>query len=120
MDELRKAELKEIGARIKKARLSKKMTQSELAVAAQLSLPHISKIELGKTDMQVSTLVRIVEALQVSSDSLIRPNVPSVANIYKDELSELLSDCTADEMSSIIGIVENLKSTLHKKPNEIY
>lgn len=120
MDELTKTELKEIGARIKQARISKQMTQSDLAVAARLSLPHISKIELGKTDMQISTFKRIVEALQVSSDSLIRPNVPSVANLYNSELAELLSDCTADEMSSILGIVENLKATLHKKSNEAF
>ena len=37
-----------VGARVREIRTQKKLSQSELAVKASLSLPHISAIELGK------------------------------------------------------------------------
>ena len=40
-------ELKQIGARIRAARLDQKLSQQELAEASGISLPHISEIELG-------------------------------------------------------------------------
>ena len=42
-------EYEQIGARIRNARIERKMSQAELAAKANISLPHISSIELGKT-----------------------------------------------------------------------
>ena len=43
---------KEIGERIRKARIARKMSQQELANTANISLPHISDIERGKQAMK--------------------------------------------------------------------
>ena len=63
MDE--KLKTKEIGQRIREIRLSKKMTQNDLAFEAHISPSNLIDIELGKSKMCLTTLVRIVEALQV-------------------------------------------------------
>ena len=64
--------------------------------------------------MMLSTFVRITEALQVSADVLLRPDVPEVNGIYRNEFSDILVDCTPSEIDSILRIVKELKETLHK------
>ena len=72
-----------IGSRIRGARIKNGMSQAELAVKSNISLPHISDIELGKSNMMLTSFIRITEALQVSADSLLRPNVPGVTSLYR-------------------------------------
>ena len=78
---------KQIGSRIREARASKGMSQANLAVKASVSLPLISNIEHGKTRMHLDTFVKIAEALQVSTDHLLRADVPEVKVIYQSELA---------------------------------
>ena len=103
---------KAIGARIREVRLKKKMSQQELGVAANISLPHISEIELGKSQMRLATFIRIAEALQVSTDYLIRPDVPEVNAIYQSEFEDMIADCSPTEIDSIFRIIRELKSTM--------
>lgn len=120
MDEKNKAEYQKIGARIREIRISKDMSQADLAARANISLPHISEIEHGKTKMQLATFVRITEALQVSADILLRANIPEVNGIYQNEFSELLADCSPAEIDAILKVVKELKSAFrtHKEKFE--
>lgn len=104
-----------VGLRIKEIRKKRGMSQAELAAKADISLPHISEIELGKSSMRLSSFIRIVEALNVSSDYLLRANVQEVNNIYQTEFTEILADCTPTELDSILKIVKELKTTMHNK-----
>lgn len=113
MDENIMAEYKRIGSRIREIRMKKKMSQSDLAVQAQISLPHVSDIERGKSKMMLSTFIRITEALQVSADMLLRPDIPEVNGIYQNEFAEILGDCSPSEIDAILRIVKELKETLH-------
>ena len=106
-----------IGSRIKAVRISRGMSQADLAVEASVSLPLISNIERGKTSMQLETFVKVAEALQVSADYLLRPDVPEVKAIYQGEFAELLEDCSASEMETILKIVREVKASMHKKQN---
>ena len=110
-------DLKLVGSRIKAVRISRGMSQADLAVEASVSLPLISNIERGKTWMQLETFVKVAEALQVSADYLLRPDVPEVKAIYQGEFAELLEDCSASEMETILKIVREVKASMHKKQN---
>lgn len=110
-------DLKLVGSRIKAVRISRGMSQADLAVEAPVSLPLISNIERGKTGMQLETFVKVAEALQVSTDYLLRPDVPEVKAIYQGEFAELLEDCSASEMETILKIVREVKASMHKKQN---
>ena len=69
----------------------------------------------------LTTFIKIVEALQVSSDVILRLDVPEVNELYKKEYSEILEDCTPSEIEAIMQIVRQVKSTLHTpKSNEDY
>lgn len=67
--------------------------------------------------MQLETFVKVAEALQVSADYLLRTDVPEVKAIYQDEFAELLEDCSASEMETILKIVREVKASMHKKQN---
>ena len=103
----------EIGQRIRDVRASKGMSQSELAECSGISLPHISRIEYGRSEMLIVTLIKVAEALQVSTDTLLRPNIPEVKNQYDVEFTEMFSDCTPKEIEAIFRIVKELKTTMH-------
>lgn len=106
---------KKIGLRLREARISQKLSQAELAEKAHLSIPIISDLELGKKGMLLHTFVSLADALQVSTDYLLRANSPEVNAIYNNEFAELLSDCSPDEIESIIKIVKELKATFKSK-----
>lgn len=105
-------EYRRIGSRIRECRLARHMSQAQLAETASVSLPQISKIENGKSALLVPTFIRITEALQVSADELLRTDVPKVKNLYQNEFSYLLADCTPTEADSILKIVHEIKRSL--------
>ena len=107
---------KAVGSRIREVRRKKGMSQAELAAKANISVPHISAIELGKSQMMLPLFVRLLEVLDVSADYLLRANVTSVNGLYQSEFAELLADCSPQEMEAILDIVRKLKSTLHQNP----
>ena len=109
---------KALGIRIREARLSLGMSQAALSENSHVSLPHISDVELGKKKLRLDTFIRIAEALQVSTDVLLRPNVPQVQSIYASELSEVLKDCTPAEADSLLKIVREVKATLKNPPDD--
>lgn len=57
--------LANLGARIKELRLSKKLTQNDLAIQCNFEKASMSRIESGKTNVTVLTLLKISNALEV-------------------------------------------------------
>lgn len=55
-----KERLVPIGERIKQARKELDISQTELAERADISVPYLSKIEMGKFDFGVSVLILIL------------------------------------------------------------
>ncbi len=104
--------LKAIGQRVRSARLAKKMSQEDLAFEAKIGVPNVSDIELGKANFRVTTLIALCEVLEISSDSLIRPDLPQVNELYQSEFSALLADCSPTEMEAILKIVASVKESL--------
>ena len=63
--------LKNLGANIRAIRLSKKMTQLDLAVAMDNYAEQIGRIERGISDVRITTILRIANALEVSLEELL-------------------------------------------------
>ena len=108
----------EIGERIRNARMMKKMSQQELATKANISLPHISDIEHGKQSMKLITFVRIIEALQVSADEILRADVPVVNKLYQNEFSQIVKDCTPTEIETLKRILLQVKQSMRTAPSQ--
>jgi len=59
------------GHNVREARLARGWTQEELAHRTGLASVQISRIERGKREVRITTLLRLVEALDVSADQLL-------------------------------------------------
>ena len=104
--------LKEVGSRVQQARKKLKLSQAELAEMVQISTSHLSDIENGKTNIGLDIFISLTEALQVSADWLLQTNVPQVNTIQNQESSEILADCTSQEIQAILRMMRELKNTL--------
>ena len=91
--------------------------EQKSSFAAELSEPHISRIEQGKQKMYLDTFVRVIEALQVSADYILRSDVPEVNAMYQKEFTDLFIDCTPTEMETLLNIIRQLKSTIRSQKN---
>lgn len=67
---------KTLGQNIRKARLSKGLSQENLSNELDKTLNFISLIENGKTGISVPTLVDISKALNVNADTLFKGVIP--------------------------------------------
>ena len=64
-----------IGANLYRARTRAGMTQERMAEAAELDLRFLQRVERGKTNLSVLTLVALAEALSVPPASFFRKAV---------------------------------------------
>lgn len=62
---------KDLGQQIKRIRLEKKIKQSELAAAIDVEKTNMSRIESGRTNPTLWTLLKISKALKVSVAELV-------------------------------------------------
>lgn len=111
--------LKQFGDRIRLYRIEKKMSQQELAEVAKLSTPHISNIEQGKANCSITCFFRILSALNISADAILRSDTIAVNQIYQSEFADILSDCSTHEMDAILKIVRQLKSTMRIEDDSV-
>ena len=110
-------EMQQIGVRIREERQNQKMSQAKLSALSNVSLPIISSIENGKSVMLLDTFLKIINALHVSADSILRPDTPNVSLMYQRDYADILQDCTPQECDAIINMAKQLKLTLRAQKN---
>ncbi|WP_437665622.1 helix-turn-helix domain-containing protein [Sorangium sp. So ce1182] len=62
-----------VGANVRRLRLKRTMTQEALADAAGLHVNFIQRVEAGKVNLTLVSLVTLADALGVSPGNLLRP-----------------------------------------------
>ena len=99
----------EIGQRIRKFRLLRRISQETLAEKIDISTTHMSHIETGSTKLSLPVLVKISEVLQVSTDDIL--NI-SVKNPSSEEITEIIKDCSPEEKEIICKTIKALRTSL--------
>lgn len=97
-----------IGKRIREIRLSKKLTQENLADAVDVNTSHISNVENGKVKISLTTLVSVCNALNVTLDYLLYNDYQGTSNPLDNELLKNFHNHTDEMKEKIIKIVEIL------------
>lgn len=105
----------ELGSRIRQARTEQNMSQLELAETCGISVPYVSDIERGKKCFSVDILLRIAQALQVSTDWLLRLDIPQTDYTYHAEAAELLTDCSQEEAALLLDLMNSAKQVIRKR-----
>lgn len=87
-----------VGTRIKTARLSAKLKQSDLAAAIGTGQSYIVGVEAGETNITLRTLARVAAALGVSPMTLLVDVEPTVGggDAKVAQLGQLLSAAVQD------------------------
>ena len=97
-----------IGNRIADMRLSRGLTQFQLAELTGLSRVYIGYIEQGKRCGTILTYLDIVSALGFTLNDLVAGNVSDVVRLLVLDLSRTLTDCSDDEKESIVRIFREM------------
>lgn len=110
-----------IGKKIRQIRKGKKITQKQLADSLGVHESSITKYEKGTTDIPLSKIKKIAEALEVSPFEIMGPayfdNILDVDKIKTEvEIYELLAQLfNEEEMEQISSIIKNFEKIKNKK-----
>lgn len=100
-----------IGTRLRVIRKSKKLSQAEVASAANVSGRAYADIERGATNMRVDTMLGICQALHISPDALfVAENNP--ATIHQQELLQKLSGYSAEDREKVYDLLSTILKML--------
>lgn len=95
-----------IGKRIKQAREDKGLTQEGLAEHLDVSNAYISKIERGKTTVNLNTLSTICSILDVSPIYILSGASSSSNDYLRNEITDMLKDCSAEKIKLIADVIK--------------
>lgn len=91
----------DITASIKQARKSKGLTQRELGKRVGLPQSHISKIEGGAVDLQLSSLVEIARALDLEVKLVPRKALPAIEGTVRAAVGTARASSTSRAIATI-------------------
>lgn len=95
-----------VGKNIKAIRISKGMTQEQLAEKLNRSTNYVSLIELGKSGMNAPTIIDICNILNVSSDSIFKGLLDYKTNNNDKILFETISTLSDEDKDAVTNLVE--------------
>lgn len=94
-------DFKKIGNKLLAIRKKTGMTQNEVAEAAGLSDRTYADIERGSVNMRLETILRICKALQITPDSILTEENPSLSE-QQAELIKQLDSCSPREKETAL------------------
>lgn len=95
-----------LGDRIKEVRKQQGFTQEQLAEQVDITLEYISQIERGLKVPSLQVFIKLVEALDVSADYLLRDTV-STRNLYGDkQLGSRLGRLTPKQRVALEALID--------------
>jgi transcriptional regulator with XRE-family HTH domain len=95
-----------IGARIKKARKEKNMTQEDLSEKMDVSIAFLSRIERGSSQINLKRLSQICEILDVTEGDILNGTSSKSAKYLDVEFANLLKDCSSAKQRLIYDIAK--------------
>lgn len=94
-----------LGNRIRESRISKGYTQQDLAERAEIGVVYISEIERGVKMPSLNIFLKIVDALDVSADYVLRDEISSGKEYVCNEITEKLLALTPSQRRTASDIL---------------
>jgi transcriptional regulator with XRE-family HTH domain len=98
----------QLGLRIKEVRISKNLTQENIAAYAGCNVSHISNIENNHTKVSLTILLAIANALNTSIDYLLSNQYENSSFALDNEVLRALKDCDNEKKQKILKIISIL------------
>lgn len=101
-----------IGKRMKKERVKKGLTQEDMADKLSVSVAFYSRIETGRSHVNLKRIVEISEILKVDPSCFLT-GINEIEEIYLNkEFSEVLKKCTPKQQKFIYNVAKLVSETL--------
>ncbi len=95
-----------LGQRLRDARKKKGYTQQALADKAEIGAVYLGEIERGIKFPSINSFIKIIEALEISADYILRDELTSGKAYVYDEITERLKDLTPKERKTVVDILD--------------
>ena len=103
--------LKDIGNRIREARIANGYEQEYLAELVDITPVYMSRIENGKANFSVEIMVKLLDALHISLEWLLNRDIEDISD-NKKIFDEIFSDCTEAEATALLNTLRAMKSNI--------
>lgn len=97
-----------IGERLKKARIDRNLTQEQLAEQMDVSVAFLSRVERGKTKINLNRLNQICNLLDVNEGDILTGVGSNSEHYLNEEFSNLLKNCPPDKVRLIYDIAKKI------------
>ena len=102
----------ELGKRVREARNKAGLTQESLAEKADIGIMYLGEIERGIKMPSLKIFIKIIEALDISADYLLRDELTSGKTFVYDEITEKLEGLTPRQRKGAVEILDAYLKTL--------
>lgn len=99
---------KMLGLKIKEIRISRGLTQDNLAEMVRCNISHISNIENNHTKVSLNVLLAITNALNTSIDYLLSDQYENSSLALDNEILRALKNCDNEKKQKILKMIEIL------------
>ncbi|MBO5232255.1 MAG: helix-turn-helix transcriptional regulator [Clostridia bacterium] len=103
----------EFGSRLREARNMAKFTQEQLAEKVNIGTTYVSDIERGAKFPSLSLFIKLVDALGVSSDFILRGEIEAGKNCVYDDITKKLDALTPKQRLGVVNLIDAYIKTLN-------
>lgn len=102
----------ELGKKLREARNKASLTQEALAEKAEIGVMYLGEIERGIKMPSMKSFIKIIIALDISADYVLRDELPSGREYVLDDVTEKLSKLTPQQRKGAVEILDAYINTL--------
>ena len=96
----------ELGKKIRQLRFKAGLTQEQLAEKVDIGTTYLSDIERGAKFPSFSLFIKIVNALGVSSDYILRGELEAGKNFVYDDITKKLDGLTPKQRLAVAELID--------------
>lgn len=95
-----------LGQKLRQARLDKGYTQQSLSEKADIGEVYLSEIERGLKMPSMNLFIKLITALDISADYILRDEFPTGKDFVYDELTQKLDSLTPKQRKTAADILD--------------
>ena len=96
----------ELGKKLRDARQKKGYSQHALAEIADIGNVYLGEIERGLKMPSLNTFIKLIEALDISADYILRDELTSGKEYIYDEIAQKLKSLTPKQRKTVADILD--------------
>lgn len=98
------------GQRLREQRIKHGLTLEQLAEKSELSSNYIGMVERGLKEPGLATIVKLLNALNISADTLLCDLVPSASHVTDDEICKRLEGLSPIQKKAALDLLDTISA----------